>query len=179
VTEDKIKQGIPKEPLSSGDFDGQKPQGAQSACYLVLNAHYVQIETEKLIQEAQPSLNGEALHQEGIRLYRQMEAHIPYNHYQRVYISSELIRSLVLHSLREAGISLGVQNSSDKLISGLLKGLQNSDKKPQKVRPSRLLLAPLKLLKNGASPVCVLFRGMRGRLKAQTTLKRLKRNNPS
>ena len=152
------KQEIQSEFLTLCNHDNQMPQNNRLICYVKLNSCTVQIELEKLILEAQPSLNAKAPHQEGIRLYHQIEVHIPYQHYQRVEIPADLILSLVLHALRQSGNSLGVQNPNDKLISGWLNCLQSSNKKPQTIHHLNHLLGPLRLWKNAVYPVSSLFR---------------------
>jgi hypothetical protein len=127
--------------------DGQKPQSNRSLSYVPLTALVVMAELEKLLQEESPSLSGEALYQEGMRLYRQIEPEIPYHHYQKLEMSSSIIRSLVLHALRKSGSSLGVQSPDDILLSEWLSCLQRKDREGQKSHYLEYLLRPLRLLK--------------------------------
>lgn len=169
---------VPVVLLPIHSCDGQTPLNNQYERYEILNPHSVMVELEKLLQEEQPSLSGEALCQEGMRVYRQMEAHLPYFEYQRLYIQSPLTRSLTLHALRQAGIPLGVQSPFDKLLSGWLKCSQSSDIRPQ---TTGLRLHPLtwwRLLKNGVRPASVLFQGIPNKMKGRVKAKRLKTNNP-
>lgn len=173
-----VSREFPVVLLPIHSCDGQTPLNGQYERYEILNPHSVMVELEKLLQETQPSLSGEALCQEGMRVYRQMEAHIPYSEYQRLYIQSPLTRSLTLHALRQAGIPLGVQSPFDKVLSGWLKYSQSLDTRPQ---TTGLRLHPRtwwRLLKNGVRHVSVLFQGIPNKLKGRVRLKRLKENNP-
>ena len=146
------------QPSPTFCYDSQKPRNDQSTSFFFLTYQNVMAELEKLIQESKPSLNGEVLHQEGIRLYHQIEANIPYNHYQRVGIPSELIRSLVLHALRQFCNYLGVQNPNDELISEWLTYSQNLNKKSRMPDYHKLQLHPLKLSKGVVSAIFFPFR---------------------
>lgn len=70
---------------------------------------------EKMLRQDKPSLNDEALHQEGMRLYHLIEPALDFREYQGVVgMSPEIAEGLVFRALHKHGICLGIQSEFHK-----------------------------------------------------------------
>ena len=104
--------------LQSASLDSHKQTNNQDSLpkLILLTPQFVQETLETMLHKAKPTLNEEALHQEGNWLYHLVEVKLPFSYFQRVQMSPEIARGLVLRALRRCDIPLGEESQYDRLF---------------------------------------------------------------
>ncbi len=105
------------QPLQSASCGNQTLIDNQIASKMLpLVPHAVINALETMLYQEKQFLNEEALHQEGMRLYRLIEHVLPFHRFRGVEMSPEIVQSFVLQALRKSGSSLGIETQFDRLF---------------------------------------------------------------
>jgi len=103
------------EPSQCTSYEYPKHEYTQT--FWEANLGGIQRELMKLLKQEKPTLNDELRCQEEKRLYLLIESVLPFLLLHKVGMSPDVLRSLVLHLLRQSGSPLGVENQFDRLFS--------------------------------------------------------------